>query len=85
MMLVLAAGVFCLFLTLVLSVAGAPSCARTKACTKPSVRKEWRALKSQEKAAWIKAVNVHLERSADSRDLIGVDCSACHICRMTPL
>ena len=65
MMLVLAAGAFCLFLTLVLSVAAAPS-----ACTKPSVRKEWRALEAQEKAAWIKAVNVHLERSADSRDLI---------------
>jgi len=80
MMLVLATGVFSFFLTLVLSLAAAPS-----PCIKPSVRKEWRALEAQEKAAWIKAVNVRLKDSADSRGLIGIDCSACHICHMTPL
>ncbi|KAI9436424.1 Di-copper centre-containing protein [Lactarius indigo] len=36
------------------SVVGALS---KKSCTKPSVRKEWRAFSTQEKAAWIRAVN----------------------------
>ena len=29
-------------------------------CTKPAVRKEWRALSTEEKVEWIRAVNVHM-------------------------
>ncbi|KAI9447354.1 Di-copper centre-containing protein [Lactarius psammicola] len=41
-------------LAIISSAVGAPS---KKACTKPSVRKEWRAFSAKEKAAWIKATN----------------------------
>ncbi len=30
-------------------------------CTKPSIRREWRAFSTQEKAEWIRAVNVRME------------------------
>ena len=36
-------------------------------CTKPAVRREWRAFSTEEKAEWIRAVNV----SINSRPYVG--------------
>ncbi|KAH8976448.1 Di-copper centre-containing protein [Lactarius deliciosus] len=41
---------------IILSIIGALS-KKACQCTKPSVRREWRAFSAQEKAAWIRAVN----------------------------
>ena len=30
-------------------------------CTKPAIRREWRAFTSEEKADWIRAVNVRID------------------------
>ena len=47
-------------LAIISSVVGAPY-THEKACTKPSVRKEWRAFSAREKAAWIRAINVRVK------------------------
>ena len=40
------------------------SCSYGKgSCTKPVVRKEWRAFRAEEKAEWIRAVNVRMRFS----------------------
>lgn len=43
------------------AVGAAPSAYKRGGCDNPSVRKEWRAFNSQEKAAWIQAVNVRVQ------------------------
>ena len=49
-------------LALISSAVGAPSSAYKRGgCYNPSVRKEWRSFSSQEKAAWIQAVNVRVQ------------------------
>ncbi len=50
--------VFVIALAILCSVVGASSTHQRKACIKPAVRKEWRALNTREKAEWIRAVNV---------------------------
>jgi hypothetical protein len=48
-----------LFVSLaIISVVGAPYAPQNEACTRPSVRREWRAFSNRDKAAWIQAVNV---------------------------
>jgi hypothetical protein len=38
------------------------SCSYDKGpCTKPAVRREWRAFSTEEKAEWIRAVNVRID------------------------
>ncbi|KAI0291784.1 Di-copper centre-containing protein [Multifurca ochricompacta] len=44
-------------LAVLCSAAGVSSSHPKKTCTKPAVRKEWRAFNSHEKEAWIRAVN----------------------------
>ncbi|KAN0131516.1 Di-copper centre-containing protein [Lactarius tabidus] len=47
-----------LFVSLaIISVVGAPYAPQNEACTRPSVRREWRAFSNRDKAAWIQAVN----------------------------
>lgn len=49
-------------LALISSAVGAPSSAfKRGGCDNPSVRREWRAFSSQEKAAWIQAVLVRVQ------------------------
>lgn len=48
-------------LAIISSVVGTPYPHHNKACTGPSVRKEWRAFSTREKAAWIRAVNVSVK------------------------
>ncbi|KAH9011802.1 Di-copper centre-containing protein [Lactarius pseudohatsudake] len=50
-------GAFLVSLTIFFSVVGAFSTHQKKACIKPAIRKEWRALRAQEKMEWIRAVN----------------------------
>ncbi|KAH8994114.1 Di-copper centre-containing protein [Lactarius hatsudake] len=50
-------GAFLISLTIFFSVVGAFSTHQKKACIKPAIRKEWRALRTQEKMEWIRAVN----------------------------
>lgn len=77
--------VFSVSLAILCSVVGAPSTLEKKACIKPTVRKEWRALNTQEKTEWIRAVNVREAHSDDFRGLNRVHDSACHICHTTRL
>jgi hypothetical protein len=52
-------------LALISSAVGAPSAHKRGECHNPSVRREWRAFSSQEKAAWIQAVNVRVKLRTD--------------------
>lgn len=52
-------GVLCIFFAIISSVVSTP-------CIKPSVRKEWRALSTREKAAWIRAINVRVKHTAQT-------------------
>ena len=56
-MAILDLSVLLVFLTIVSLVVGTP-------CTKPSIRKEWRAFSTQEKTAWIRALNVRMKLTA---------------------
>ena len=49
-------------LAIISAVIGTPYPPQNKVCTRPSVRKEWRAFSTREKAAWIRAVNVSVKR-----------------------
>lgn len=53
-------GVLSISLAIISSVVGAPY-THEKSCSKPSVRKEWRAFSANEKSAWIQAVNVRVK------------------------
>ncbi len=50
-------------LAIISSVVGGSSTHKKKDCTKPSVRKEWRAFSAKEKAEWIRSVNVRVKHT----------------------
>jgi len=47
----------------ILVVGAAVASVRATLCENPSVRREWRALSVDERAQWIKAINVRLSLS----------------------
>ena len=65
----------CVSLAILLS-ALAVSCSFEKCpCTKPAIRREWRALTTEEKADWICAVNVRIDaRLCLAEDIFGFQC-----------
>jgi hypothetical protein len=50
-------------LVIIWSIAGVSCSYGRGPCTKPAVRKEWRAFSTMEKAEWIRAVNVRMRIS----------------------
>ena len=60
----------------ILRSALAVSCSFEKCpCTKPAIRREWRALTTEEKADWIRAVNVRIDaRLCLAEDIFGFQC-----------
>jgi hypothetical protein len=54
------AGILSIALVFVWSVVGVSCSYGPGPCTKPAVRKEWRAFSTCEKAEWIRAVNVRM-------------------------
>ena len=66
----------------------AVSCSYEKCpCTKPAIRREWRAFTTEEKAEWIRAVNVRLDTRLTSVVLAEAysESSACRKSLMTRL
>ena len=53
-------GVLSIALVFVWSVVGVSCSHGPGPCTKPTVRREWRAFSASEKAEWIRAVNVRM-------------------------
>lgn len=72
-------------LTILCSLAGVSSTHTKTTCLEPAVRKEWRALSTEEKAEWIRAINVCNVTVQVLRGLNRFDNSACHVCRMIRL
>jgi hypothetical protein len=54
------AGILSIALVFVWSVVGVSCSYGPGPCTKPTVRKEWRAFSASERAEWIHAVNVRM-------------------------
>jgi hypothetical protein len=68
--------------------AGAVSCFyKPYSCKKPAIRREWRALTTNQKAEWIRAVNVRRSLSPHMVAMLMPSSgrSACHTCPMTLL
>ena len=66
----------------------AVSCSYEKClCTKPAIRREWRAFTTEEKAEWIRAVNVRIDTRLTSVVLAEayLESSACRESLMTRL
>jgi hypothetical protein len=54
------ASILSIALVFIWSVVGVSCSYGPGPCTKPAVRKEWRAFSASEKAEWIRAVNVRM-------------------------
>ena len=64
---------FFLTLAVLCLLVGASSTYKRNTCVEPAVRKEWRALSTEEKAEWIRAVNVREVHNTVFRGLNRVD------------